>query len=332
MDRPVHIIDVPADYGANRRGVHEGPSAIRQAGLVDWLRANDDVDSTDAENVETPSQEVDKTEDPANGTERPLNLKEVRGVCEALTGRVTDVLSADTGEDRGFPLVLGGDHSVTIGSLSGSAEDADVGVLWFDAHADFNTSDTSPTDNMHGMPLAAALGRGSFAGLNWAEASGVDPKNVAIVGLRDVDDEELDQLEDSDIEDHQIFWMRAIERDGITAVVEEALDIVADGVDGVHVSHDIDWLDPTIAPGVGAPVHGGVTYREARTALEKVAEWNRETGLLRSMDVVELNPAFDDDHVTAEMAVDLTVRALTEPPVSQPDDHSDRVKWPAGGA
>jgi arginase len=200
------------------------------------------------------------------------------------------------------PLVLGGDHSVAIGSVVGSARDADVGVLWFDAHGDLNTPATTPSGNVHRMALAAILGLGEFADAPWANAAGVDPETVALVGVRDLDPGEREAIRDHDI---AAFSISEIDDRGITAVVADALD-AARGRDGVHVSLDLDWLDPTEAPGVGTPVRGGVTYREAHAALERVAE----ATTVRSLELVEVNPILDDHNRTAELAVELAASAL----------------------
>jgi len=200
-------------------------------------------------------------------------------------------------------VVLGGDHSVSVGSVRGSARDAEVGVVWFDAHADCNTPETSPTGNIHGMPLAAVLGVGAFAGVEWATAAGLTADNVAIVGLRDVDPPERQAIERTGV---TAFTMSDVDARGITSVVGDALDVAAAGTDGIHVSLDLDWLDPGEAPGVGTPVRGGVTYREAHSALEQVAR----RGSLRSLDLVEVNPTLDRENETASLAAELASSAL----------------------
>jgi arginase len=288
MTRPIRVLGVPTDYGTNRRGVDMGPSAIRYAGLGGSLRALD-VDVTDAGDLAAPRTE---NCDPGRGDARYLDT--VESVCTRLSRRVHGTL-----EDGATPLVLGGDHSVAIGSLAGTARDADVGVLWFDAHGDFNTPATTPSGNVHGMALAAALGRGEFADLAWARAPGLDASRVALVGLRDLDPGERTALQESDV---HAFTMSEIDDRGVTAVVADAV-AAAGGGDGVHVSLDLDWLDPTEAPGVGTPVRGGVTYREAHAALERVAT-------VRSLELVEVNPILDDHNATGELAVELAASAL----------------------
>ncbi|WP_380676799.1 arginase [Salinigranum sp. GCM10025319] len=299
MTRRVRIIGAPTDYGANRRGVDMGPSAIRYAGLADELEAagvacRDDGDLT----VPRMEERVPDAEVPPAGTAR--FLRETREVCSALADRVADSIDAGA-----VPLALGGDHSIAIGSLSGSARDASVGAIWFDAHGDFNTPTTSPSGNVHGMPLAAALGVGDFTAeaYDWARALGLDPAHVALVGLRSLDDDERDAIRDSAV---TAYTMSDIDQRGIAAVVDDALDVATDGTDGMHVSLDLDWLDPTVAPGVGTPVRGGVTYREAHLAMEAVAR----SGSLRSMELVEVNPVLDEHNETAALAVELAASAF----------------------
>jgi len=284
------------DYGADRRGVDMGPSAIRYADLADELAAAD-VDAVDAGDLLVPRMEE---RDP--GDESAKFLPEIEDVCTRLAGEVADAI--DSGRT---PLVLGGDHAVAIGSLAGSSRDADVGTIWFDAHGDFNTPETSPSGNVHGMPLAAALGEGRFAAEEWANATGLREENVAYVGLRTLDDAERDAIRDTDM---TAYTMSDIDERGVIPVVEDALDAATAGVDGIHVSLDLDWLDPDEAPGVGTPVRGGATYREAHAALETVAERDRGEDILRSMDVVEVNPILDESNRTADIAAELAASAL----------------------
>jgi len=242
----VRIIGAPTDYGANRRGVDMGPSAIRYAGLADQL-ASAGVETVDAGDLAVPARRsVTRTRRPrTRGREvPPRNRRRLppargRGERDARRGSV--------------PLALGGDHSIAIGSLVGSARDAEIGAVWFDAHADLNTPATTPSGNVHGMPLAAALGLGEFEGSDWATAPGLNPENVALVGLRSVDDAEIDVIRDHGF---AAYTMSDIDDRGITDVTEEAMAEASAGVDGVHVSLDLDWLDPKEAPGVGTPVRG----------------------------------------------------------------------------
>ncbi|GGM65762.1 arginase [Halarchaeum rubridurum] len=297
----MRIIGAPSDYGANRRGVDMGPSAIRYADLAAGIEAAG-ATVTDVGDLAVPrAEERDPDrEQPTAG--RAKFLRETREVSQSLADAVAGALS-----EGAFPLVLGGDHSIAIGSLAGSARDAEVGAIWFDAHGDFNTPETSPSGNVHGMPVAAALGKGSFADLPWANAPGLREENVAYVGLRDIDADERRAINESDV---TAFTMSDIDERGISDVVEDALDVACAGVDGIHVSFDLDWLDPNEAPGVGTPVRGGATYREAHWALEAVAERDADEGVLRSMELVEVNPILDESNRTAEIAAELAASAL----------------------
>ncbi|WP_418284496.1 arginase [Halorubrum sp. DTA46] len=293
----VRIIGAPTDYGANRRGVDMGPSAIRYGGLADQL-AGAGVETVDAGDLHVPrAEERDPdTEAPSRGSAK--FLRETADVSRRLADAVSDTLAAGD-----VPLALGGDHSIAIGSLVGSARDAEIGAVWFDAHADLNTPSTTPSGNVHGMPLAAALGLDEFADTDWANAPGLAPENVALVGLRSVDDAEIDVIREHDF---AAYTMSDIDERGVTAVTEEAMAVAADGADGVHVSLDLDWLDPKEAPGVGTPVRGGVTYREAHSAMETVDD----ADCLRSMELVEVNPTLDQHNETAELATELAASAF----------------------
>jgi arginase len=187
-------------------------------------------------------------------------------------------------------------------TAGGVSRDRDVGILWLDAHGDFNTPATSPSGNVHGMPVAAMLGRGVFADMSWATAD-IDPKNVAMVGLRSIDDEERVAIRNSDV---TAYTMSDVDNRGLVPVVEDAIEVALDGVDALHVSLDMDFLDPDEAPGVGTPVRGGVTYREAHAAMELVAE----TDTITSMEVVEVNPILDSHNRTADLAVELVASGL----------------------
>ena len=293
----VRIIGAPTDYGANRRGVDMGPSAIHYGGLADQL-AGAGVETVDTGDLHVPrAEERDPDTDAPSGGNAKF-LRETADVSRRLADAVSDTLA-----DGAVPLALGGDHSIAIGSLVGSARDAEVGAVWFDAHADLNTPSTTPSGNVHGMPLAAALGLDEFADTDWANAPGLAPENVALVGLRSVDDAEIDVIREHDF---AAYTMSDIDERGITAVTEEAMAVAADGTDGVHVSLDLDWLDPKEAPGVGTPVRGGVTYREAHSAMETVDD----ADCLRSMELVEVNPTLDQHNETAELATELAASAF----------------------
>ncbi|ELY35590.1 arginase [Haloferax volcanii DS2] len=271
-----------------------GPSAIRYAGLAGELESAG-VSPTDAGDLAVPHH---ATRDADAGATNAKHVKEVEEVTRSLADAVSTALAEGT-----TPLALGGDHSIAIGSLVGSARDADIGVIWFDAHGDFNTPSTSPSGNVHGMPLAAALGIGDFAGVEWANAAGLKEENVAIVGLRSVDDAEAEAIRDSDV---TVYTMSDIDERGITDVTNDALDVATDGTDGVHISLDLDWLDPREAPGVGTPVRGGVTYREAHAAMELVAR----SEAMRSFELVEVNPILDEHNETATLATELAASAF----------------------
>ena len=292
----LRAIGAPMDLGADRRGVDMGPSAIRYAGLADAVRSVG-ISFDDAGDLPVPRPEGrdPNAERPEEGTAK--YLRETRWVCRRVESAVADAI-----EDGAVPLVLGGDHSIAIGSVNGASRDQDVGVLWLDAHGDFNTPATTPSGNVHGMPVAALLGRGVFADMGWAR-SDVDASNVAMVGLRDVDEDERTAIRDSEV---TAYTMSDIDTRGLVPVVEDALEAALDGVDALHVSLDMDFLDPDEAPGVGTPVRGGVTYREAHAAMELIAE----TGATTSMEVVEVNPILDSHNRTADLAVELVSSGL----------------------
>lgn len=291
--RTVAIIGAALDLGQGRRGVDMGPSAIRYAGLAERLEGLG-LTVEDTGNVETVEPEAI-----AVGDERVRYLPEIKATCAQIAGRVVQAV-----ERGAVPLVLGGDHSVALGTLGGLAAARGVGgVLWIDAHGDLNTPARSPTGNVHGMPLAAAIGRAGdeFASDAWPLPA-VDPGRVAIVGARSFDRDEQAFLRSSDV---TVMTMSEIDRIGIEHAVERALERVA-GPGFVHVSLDMDALDPVIAPGVGTPVRGGLTYREAHLALELLAE----SGLAGSLEVVEVNPVLDHENQTAGLAVELVASAL----------------------
>jgi arginase len=291
--KQVAIIGAALDLGAGRRGVDMGPSAIRYAGLNDRLDGLG-YDVLDWGDVETAVLEATEETD-----ETARYLPEIKAAC----GRVARLVSLAL--DQGsLPLVLGGDHSVALGTLGGLARTNGVGgVLWIDAHSDLNTPETSPSGNVHGMPLAAAIGLADerFQSDAWALPA-VEPERVALVGLRSVDARERERIRELGI---RAYTMSDIDRIGIERAIRESLVHIA-GPGFVHVSLDMDALDPEVAPGVGTPVRGGLSYREAHLALELVAE----AGLASSLDVVEVNPIFDRQNETATLAVELVASAL----------------------
>jgi arginase len=291
--QPVAVIGAGLDLGAGRRGVDMGPSAIRYAGLDDRI-ADLGRRCEDWGDVETAVAEATSV-----GDERVRYLREIKAACERIAGRV-----ARAAEDGYLPLVLGGDHSVALGTLGGLAQARGPGgVLWLDAHGDLNRPETSPTGNVHGMPLAAAMG---LAGPEFESDAyplpAVDPERVALVGVRSLDPGEQELLAELDT---RVFTMSDVDRFGVEAAMREALDHVA-GDGFVHVSLDMDVLDPDVAPGVGTPVRGGFSYREAHLAMELVAE----SGLVGSLEVVEVNPILDRENQTAKLAVELVASAL----------------------
>jgi arginase len=291
--RPVALIGASLDLGAGRRGVDMGPSAIRYAGLAARV---EQLGRTVADwgNVEGAVAEAT-----AMGSERVRFLTAIKQACE----RVAELV-ARSAEEGLVPLVLGGDHSVSIGTLGGLARAyGQGGVLWLDAHGDLNRPDTSPSGNVHGMPLAAALG---LAGSDFDSSAwplpAVAPDRVALVGVRSLDPAEVELLSDLDA---QVYTMSDVDKLGMERVIRQSLAHIA-GPGFVHVSLDMDALDPDIAPGVGTPVRGGLSYREAHLALELVAE----SGLAGSLEVVEVNPILDRENETAELAVELVASAL----------------------
>jgi arginase len=291
--RQVAIIGAELDLGAGRRGVDMGPSAIRYAGLGERLAALG-IASEDLGNVYT---EIRETADPGDPNARFLS--QIRETCEQIADRVRDAA------ERGLiPLVLGGDHSVAIGSIGGLASLNGPGaVLWFDAHGDLNTPETTPSGNVHGMPLAAALGRAGagFESERWPLPP-VDPGRVALIGIRSLDPGEREVVKETGI---AVYTIADVDRRGVEPVLAEALERVA-GAPFVHVSVDLDVVDPDVAPGVGSPVRGGFSYREAHLMMELVAE----SGLLSSLELVEVNPILDHENETAGLAVDLAASAL----------------------
>jgi len=299
MDQTVRILGVPMDLGADRRGVDMGPSAIRYAGLADQLDAidRDCVDGGDIA-VPRPEEREEPTDDFGDGPTK--YLRETREVCEDIATAVGATVA-----DGEFPLVLGGDHSIAIGTAAGVADGRKTGLLWFDAHGDFNTPATTPSGNIHGMTLAAILGVGPFADAAWAHTPSIPPKNVALVGIRDLDRGERETLRESPA---TVYTMTDIDERGITDIVESAVDVVSEGADQVHVSFDVDSLDPTEAPGVGTPVRGGISYREAHAAMELVH--SRLDARLCGFEVVEVNPTLDEHNRTAELACELVASAL----------------------
>ena len=292
--RKIRVLGVPLDLGASRRGVDMGPSALRVAGLEARLESLGHQVS-DGGNISVEIAETQPT-----GETNARYLREIAGTCTRTAEAVEQAL-----EQGLTPLVLGGDHSVAAGTVAGVAQfyrsrQQRIGLIWLDAHSDINTPETSPSGNVHGMPLAALVGLGpeplaSIFG-SWVK---VDPANVVLVGQREIDAGERDNLRRAGI--GHVFTMRAIDERGMRAVMREALEIASRGTAGVHISLDMDWIDPEDAPGVGTPVRGGATYREAHLAMEMVADH----GGLTSFEIVEVNPVIDERNRTADLAVEL---------------------------
>ncbi len=295
--RDVAMLGFPMDLGAGRRGVDMGPAAVRYAGLAAEIAelnlAFEDLGDVDVPHPAGPAAESG-----------PKYLREIVAACENLAPRVEDVLDAGK-----FPVVIGGDHSMAMGTVTGVSshfrkKGEKVGLLWIDAHADFNTGQTSPSGNIHGMPLSALMGYGVPELVDIGGFSPkVPPENTVLIGIRSVDDGERELVMASGI---HYYEMMKVDARGMGAVVEEALSIALRDAAGVHVSLDMDGLDPAFAPGVGTPVAGGISMREAYLIMEMVADCGR----LVSMEVAELNPILDSANATAELACELITSAL----------------------
>ena len=279
----VEVIGVPMDLGADRRGVDMGPSAVRYAGLHGALERLG-IEAIDRGNIAVRVAESASVEE-AGAKYLPI----IAQACAELADAVAEVIASG-----GFPLVLGGDHSIAIGTLAGVARTRGraPGVIWVDAHGDINTPLTSPSGNVHGMPVHFAL-----------EAQSVAPERMVFIGLRDVDAGEKRAIRELGV---RAFTMSDIDRIGMARVIEEALAIAADGPASLHVSFDMDGIDPTEAPGVGTPVRGGISYREAHLLMEAVASSNA----LGSLEITEINPILDRENQTAILAVELILSGL----------------------
>lgn len=295
MQKDITIIGVPLDLGAGRRGVDMGPSAIRYANVKERLERSG-YDVKDLGNLNAPTSEISKVEN-----KKARYLDEVRAVNEQLASSVSKIV-----EEGRFPLVLGGDHSIAIGTIAGIANhNKNFGVIWFDAHGDLNTPETSPSGNIHGMPLAASLGYGHPDLINIMGFSPkIKPQNVVIIGARDLDKGERELIRKLGI---KVYTMHEIDRMGMANVMEETIGYLRH-TDGIHLSLDLDGLDPNDAPGVGTPVTGGITYREGHLAMEMLAD----TNLLISAEFVEVNPILDHRNQTAQVAVGLMASAFGE--------------------
>jgi arginase len=304
----IAIIGAPLELGAGRRGVDMGPSAVRVAGLGRRL-ATLGYDVTDLGNISVAQPEAVDDAGPSDAK----YLRQIAASCERVGELVAQALA-----DGKMPIVLGGDHSIAVGTVAGVSRyfrdndnrdnDNDsggpIGLLWLDAHADMNTPQSSPSGNVHGMPLACCVGVGpdSLTGM-FGFAPKVDPSNVALVGIRDVDLLERGTVRDTGV---RAFTMRDIDERGMRSVMDEAIAIATKGTSGFHLSLDMDFVDPEYAPGVGTPIRGGATYREAHLAMEVICD----SGRMVSMEVVEVNPVIDEVNRTADLAVELILSAM----------------------
>ena len=294
----IAVIGAPMDLGAGRRGVDMGPSAMRVANI------NKRVATLGYEVEDLGNVPVEQPESLPEGPRHAKYLPQIAATCQRLAAMVEQVV-----DEEKAPLVLGGDHSIAIGTVAGMAryfrkKKKRMGLLWIDAHADMNTPQTSPSGNVHGMPLACCIGLGPeeltrLLGF----APKVNPRNVGLVGLRDVDILERPHVRESGV---RVFTMRDIDERGLRAVMEEAIGIATNGTAGFQLSLDMDFVDPQYAPGVGTPVKGGATYREAHLAMEMICD----SGQMVSMEVVEVNPVIDEVNRTADLAVELVMSAL----------------------
>jgi arginase len=296
--KPIHIIGVPLDLGGARRGVDMGPSAFRIAGLGEAI-ARMGRQVIDKGNLPAPIAETEQAFD-----RQKKYIGPIAAVCQSLYA--TCLASLDAGA---VPLVLGGDHSLAAGSVAASAEwirrmnAKPLGLIWVDAHGDMNTPTTTTSGNVHGMPLAALLGQEPQELASIGGGPSVRAAHTVLVGIRNLDEDEKAQIRASGV---HVFTMKDIDRQGIATVAERAIELASTGTGGIHVSFDLDVCDPTIAPGVGTPVRGGLDYRESHMIMELVADSNQ----LIALDLVEVNPTLDDRNTTAEFATELALSAL----------------------
>jgi arginase len=298
VNKKARIIGVPMDLGAGRRGVDMGPSAIRIAGLNQAI-ALLGYEVSDAGNVHVrPAEAIERT------SPRAHFLPQIAEAAEELAVMVEAAL-----DEGALPVILGGDHSIAIGSVAGVASfhrkrEQKVGIIWLDAHTDVNTPETSPSGNIHGMPLAALLGYGARQLTHVAGfAPKVLPENVAVIGARSIDPGERKFVKSTGV---RVFPMSELDERGFPAVVAEAVKIASMNTAGFHVTMDMDFIDPFYAPGVGTPERGGATYRESHLAMEKIAD----SGQVLSVELTEVNPVFDISNQTAQLAVELILSAL----------------------
>lgn len=288
MNKEISVIGAPMDLGQTRRGVDMGPSAMRYAGLIKRLESlGYRVEDCGDIEIGRPASQLETG-----------RLKNLKAVAEANV-KLYEAVSKEVKKNR-FPLVLGGDHSIAIGTLAAvSRAYKNLGVIWYDAHGDLNTPETSPSGNIHGMPLAASLGLGHAAltGIG-GYAPKVKPENVVLIGIRSLDEGEKALIKEKNI---RVYTMHEIDKLGMTRVMTETIEYLKGKTDGVHLSLDLDGLDPNDAPGVGTPVSGGITFRESHLAMELLAD----ADIITSAELVEVNPILDERNKTAKVAVDL---------------------------
>ncbi|HLA48577.1 MAG: arginase [Nitrospinae bacterium RIFCSPLOWO2_12_39_16] len=298
MSKKIKIIGVPIDLGFGRRGVDMGPSALRITGIADSLRGLD-YSVEDIGDIKSPIPELCNLED-----KNARYLPEIKDICIRLSNTVYTVL-----QEGAVPLSIGGDHSLAIGSIAGVSrflreKSKKAGLIWFDAHGDMNTPESTNSGNIHGMPLAVSLGLGAKA-LTEIEAFSpkIESKNAVLIGVRNLDEREKGLIVNSGI---KVYTMKEIDENGMSNIIRKAIDLAARDTDYIHLSFDMDVCDPSIAQGVGTPVKGGLNYREAHLAMEKIAE----SGMLASMDMVEINPILDYKNLTADLGAELILSAF----------------------
>lgn len=302
LDRKLTLLGAPLGLGGGHTGTHLGPIAVRTAGLVEKI-AKLGLELEDGGDVPAPLLDGDRA-DERSGHPNARNLDSIVAHCEALRDRVREVLE----EDR-MPLVIGGDHAVAAGTIAGvssafRAAGKKLGLLWFDAHGDMNTPETSPSGNVHGMPLASCLGHGPKQLVELAGTSPMlDVSKCALIGVHELDRREKEMIRSVGL---RCYTMREIDMMGMQRVIEEAIEIATDGTDGFHLSFDVDGCDSSIAPGTGTIVPGGANLREAHLLMENVAD----TGQMASLEITEVNPLLDVRNQTAELAVELIESAL----------------------
>ena len=296
--KPVHLIGVPLDLGAGRRGVDMGPSSLRIAGVATRIAA---LGRTVMDKGDLPTP-IPETQQPADAAKK--YVREIARVCQQLYDEVRRSLEA-----AALPVVLGGDHSLAAGSVAASADwvrhtaSRPLGLIWMDAHGDLNTQESTTSGNVHGMPLAALLGNAPAELATIGLSPSVLAQHTVLVGVRNLDEREKTRIRESGV---HVFTMKDIDREGIAAIADRALALAMEGTGGLHVSLDMDVCDPSIAPGVGTPVKGGLDYREAHLMMELIAD----SGRLLALDLVEVNPTLDVRNATALLATELALSAL----------------------